>query len=318
MPWMTDQFGSPYWQEDGAPSDPGKGVNEPGDTLATPDPAAAPEPAPDPSQSPLGDAGMDTIPTTDEIGAPVGAAADKRTDQTNQIADRYGSVKLDTTAADEARGQQNEALGMQRDIYSKLMSFDPNAAADAAAKRATASSVAMARSAPGGAGARQVAMNMALQNQPAIQSEAAQGAVQQGAQMTQQAAQAAAGFAQTAGGTRAQDLQQAQAQTDTGLSIAQGISQALGRDMTLTSDEAKFLSQAQIELNKLGLDWSQLSEQERASRAQEALQKAGLDAQWKMFKEKQKVGFLDVVGAITGTARSTVETYGSGKKSGLW
>src|SRR6185295_19026936 len=105
---------------------------------------------------------------------------------------------------------------------------------------------------------------------------------------------------------------------NTGLEVAQGISQALGRDMTLTSDEAKFLSQAKLALENLKLDWSQLSEQERAARAQEALQKAGLEQQWKQFKQSQEVGFLDVVGALTGTARSAVGTYAAGKQGGLW
>jgi hypothetical protein len=260
----------------------------------------------------------DAIPTIEEIGDPVKDAAAERQAQTDSIVGRYGNVTLDTSEADQARKLQDEAAGMQRDIYDKLQSYDPNAAADAAAKRATSQTLAMARSAPGGAGARQAAMFQAIQQTPAIQSQAATDAAGQQRQNTALAAQAAGQFADVAGGTRAQDLQQAQAETNTGLEVAQGISQALGRNMGIDSDEAKFLAQAKLALENLRLDWAGLSEQERASKAQEALQAAGLEAQWKMFKEKQKVGFLDVVGALTGAARGGVSTYAEGKKAELW
>jgi hypothetical protein len=307
---MTIPNGQKYDAESGGYVTPPPA--EPTDTYAT-----APD-ADQGSQSPLGDAGMNSIPTIEDIGAPVQGAAQTRTGQTNDIVDRYGNVKLDTTEADQARATQNEALGMQRDIYNKLAAYDPNAAADANAKRATSQTLAVARSAPGGAGARQAAMFQAIQQAPAIQSAAANDAVNQQRQNTQLMAQTAGQFADVAGGTRAQDLQQAQAETNTGLEVAQGISQALGRDMTLTSDEAKFLSQAKLALENLKLDWSQFSEQERAARAQEALRKAGLEQQWKQFKQSQEVGFLDVVGALTGTAKSAVGTYAAGKQSGLW
>lgn len=336
MPWVDDGAGQWVWSPPGRmtkpPSTPPpsaansskKGFNpELGETAPQMvaggtvyqeqpvEPAPEPEPTPKPSD-------RTNMPTLEEVGAPVAAGADQRRGLTNDIVDRYSAVQMDTGPADRAREQQDRALGMQENIYDKLLNYDPEAAADAASKRAMNSALVMARSQGGGAGARQAAQFQALQQMPAIQSSAAQQAVDTQARNTQLAAQAAAGFAQTAQGQRGQDITQAQAQVDTGLGVANGIANALGRDMQLTSEEAQFLGKMQAELEKLNLDWASLDENQRAAMAQEALRKAGLEQDWAMFKKSQDVGFLDVLGAITGTARAGVETYGAGKKSGLW
>ena len=287
----------------------------PSDAEAQPPPTAAPAPPPADTSKPSDYA---QVPTVDDIGAPIAAARDKRTDQTNDLVDRYSAVQLDTSQADQARQQQDQALGMQKAIYDKLLSYDPAAEAEANAKRTTRQALAVAGSAPGGAASRQAARFQALQQMPAIQSESANAANEQAARNTQLAAQAAAGFAQTAQGTRGQDITQASQQADLGIQVANGIAQAVGRDIQLTSDEAKFLGQAQLALGNLDLNWAQLDEQQRAAKAEEELRKAGLDQQWKQFKESQKVGVLDVIGAITGTARSGVGTVAAGKQAGLW
>lgn len=248
----------------------------------------------------------------------IGESANKRATQTDNIVDRYSAIQLDTGPADEARQAQKRALGMQEDIYNKLMAFDPQAEAAAQSKRATNSALVQARSGGGGAAARQAAQFQALQQTPAIQAEAAAQASQQAARNTQLAANAASQYAQTAQGTRGQDIQQAQAEVDTGLNVANGISNAIGRDMQLTSDDARFLGQMQIALEGLNVDWARLDEAQRAALVEEELRKKGLEQDWKMFKESQKVGVLDVVGAITGTARAGVGTYAQGKQAGLW
>ncbi len=248
----------------------------------------------------------------------IGATRENRALQTQGLVDRYSAVQLDTGPADEARRAQQEALGMQKSIYDKLMAYDPEAAAAAQSKRATNAALVAARSGGGGAAARQAAQFQALQQSPAIQAEAANMASQQQTRNTQLAAQAASAYADTAQGTRGQDLNQAQAQVDTGLSVANGIANVIGRDLEMTSNEAMFLGKMQTALEQLDIDWAQLDETQRANIANEALRKAGLEQEWKQFKESQKIGVLDVVGAITGTARAGVGTYAQGKQAGLW
>lgn len=262
--------------------------------------------------------GGDRVPSLEEVSAPVDEAANDRSRQTTDLVNRYSAIQMDTGPADQARQLQQKALGSQQAIYDKLMAYDPAAEAQAASKRAMARTLTAARSGGGGAAARQAAQFQALQQSPSIQAEAANTANEQQARNVQQAAQVAAGMAQTAAGTRSQDIQQAQAETDTGLSIANGVANVVGHDIQLTSDEARFLSQAQQELAKLNLDWASLDERQREAKADEAMQKAGLDQQWKMFKKSQEHDFLDYLGALTGTARSGVQTYAAGKQSGLW
>lgn len=258
------------------------------------------------------------IPTLEDIAAPIDDAANERARDTQDLVNRYSAIQMDTGPADQAREQQQQALGMQQAIYDKLLSYNPQAEANAASKRAMSRQLAIARSAPGGAASRQAAQFQALQSAPAIQAEAAETANAQAQRNTQLAAQAAAGFAQTAAGTRSQDIQQAQNEVDTGLSVANGIAQAVGRDIELSSQEARFLGQAQLALEGIDVDWAQLDEQQRSSMADEAFRKAGLEQQWKMFKEEQKVDALDVIGALTGTARSAVGTYATGKQAGIF
>jgi hypothetical protein len=252
------------------------------------------------------------------INDELGATQDNRQLQTDSIVDRYSAIQLDTGPADQARKAQQQGMDMQKAIYDKLMAFDPNAAAQSGAQRSMNDAMVMARSAGGGAAARQNAQFQAMQALPGMQAEAADKAVGQAQRNTQLAAQAAGEYAQIAGGTRSQDLQQAQAQVDMGLNVANGISNAIGRDMQLTSEEAKFLGQMQIALEGLNVDWARLDEAQRAALVEEELRRKGLEQDWKMFKESQKVGVLDVVGAITGTARAGVSTYAQGKQSGLW
>jgi hypothetical protein len=253
-----------------------------------------------------------------QVQQPVADAAAERGEATDSIVDRYSAVQMDTGPADQARQAQQQAMDMQKGIYDKLLSYDPRAEADAASKRAMSRSMVMAQSGGGGAAARQAAQFQALQQSPAIQAEAAAGANQQAQRNTQLAAQAAGEYAQTAAGTRSQDIEQAQAQVNTGLNVANGIANAIGRDLQLTSDEAQFLGKMQLALNEQELDWAKLDEAQRAAAVDEILRKEGLEQAWKQFKSSQDVGALDVVSAIVGTAKTGVQTYAAGQGAGLW
>lgn len=306
----ADSGGGGAGTSGGASSDTGGGGAA---TYAAPAPATTTEV--DPAAKPSDSA---DIPTVDQIGAPVTAAAAERDQQTSDLVNRFSATTLDTGQADATRTQQNQALGMQKDIYDKLMSYDPQAEAAAQAKRSTAQSLAVAKSGPGGAASHQAAQFQALQQMPAAQAEAANAANAQSARNTQLAAEAASGYATTAGATRSQDIQQASTEANLGLQVGNSIATAVGRDIQLTSDEAEFMGNASLALSKLDLDWAHLDEQQRASAVDEELRKQGLEQQWKQFKESQKVGALDILGAITGTAKSAVGTYAAGKTAGLF
>lgn len=220
----------------------------------------------------------------DQAAAPVEEAQDERETQTDDLVQRYGAIQLDKGPAEAARAQQQK-------ILDKLLSYDPNAAAAQAQQKATQSQLAIARSAPGGAGAKQASMFQALQQAPAIASQTASDAVRQQQQNTQMAAQLVSG-------TRSQDIDQASREADLGVNAANGIAQAVGRDIQLTSEEARFLGQAQLAIQNLKLDWARMSEQEREARVSEELQRLGLKQQADQFAASQELTFKDVVGGI--------------------
>jgi hypothetical protein len=243
---------------------------------------------------------------------------DGRQTATDSIVDRYSAITMDTGPADQARQAQERGMTMQQAIYDKAMAYDPAGEADAASKRSMTRQMAMARSGAGGAAAQQAQQFQALQNSPAIQAESAAMANQEAQRQTQIAAKAAGDYAHIATGTRSQDINQAQAEVDTGLNVANGISNAIGRDMQLTSEEAQFLGKMQLAFDQQDIDWASLDETKRANLVNEILKKEGLEQQWKQFKASQDVGVLDVVGAIVGTARGAVGTAAAGKTAGLW
>ncbi len=243
---------------------------------------------------------------------------DERGEATDSIVDRYSAVTMDTGPADQARQAQERGLSMQQAIYDKALAYDPAGEADAASKRAMTRSLAMAKSGGGGAAARQAAQFQALQSSPAIQAESAATANAEAARQTQIAAKAAGDYAQIATGTRSQDIDQAQAQVDTGLNVANGIANAIGRDLQLTSDEAQFLGKMQLAFDQQDIDWASLDETKRANLVEEILRKEGLEQQWKQFKSSQDIGVLDVVGAVVGTARGAVGTAAAGRTARLW
>lgn len=244
----------------------------------------------------------------------INAQGDKTQTTANQdtasIVDRYSDVSYDPSLSDASRAQQAQALGMNQQIYDALSKYDPEESARHAADLQLKNQIAIARSAPGGAGARQAAMFSALEQAPAIQQAAGQQARQQQQLNQQQMLTAAAQSGQIAAGTREADLAQQQAQTNTGLQIANGIASALGRHMDITASDANMLTQAQIALQGLKLNWSTLTEQQREAQVNEALEKAGLDERIKEFAAKQKLTLKDIAGAAVTLGSAGIEAGG--------
>lgn len=218
--------------------------------------------------------------------------------QTQDIVNKYGAVQMDTGQSDQSRGWQQNALSMDQQLYDKLTSYDPEAEAKKASDQALQNQVALAKSGGGGAGARQASMFQALQQAPAIQQQAQDQALATQRSNLNQASIIASNYANTAGGTRGQDITQSQDVADVGLKVADGISNAVGRDMQLTSGEAQFLGQMQMAVESADQNWAQLSETERENAFNDIMKAKGLQQQWDEFQAGQKLTVKDVVGGI--------------------
>lgn len=232
------------------------------------------------------------------IGTDIAGSENANQAATANLVDRYSDLSYDPTLSNQSRQIQQQAADQYTQMYGKLASYDPQEEARRAAGLTMQNQLAIAKSATGGAGARQAAMTGAIQSAPAIEEQANANARQQLQTNQQQMLQAASGLGNVASGTRSADLAQQQSSVDTGLQVANGISAAVGRSLQITQSDAQFLAQAQLALQNLKLDWSKLTEQQREAAATEAMQQAGLDLQMKQFQASQSITPKDLLGAI--------------------
>lgn len=140
----------------------------------------------------------------------------------------------DYAQAQQSRQLQAEGAQQQRDLLSRLESFDPKQYATQFADSTLARNVALARGSSSSPAAQQAATMAALDKSPEAYAQGQQQADQLETQRLGQAEQAAQGFASLATGTRGQDLNQTQFSAQFGLNAAQNLEQ---------------VSQGQIKLN---------------------------------------------------------------------
>ncbi len=233
-------------------------------------------------------------------------ADEKKANALQDIIDRHEAANnLDTTQQDESRAVQKEALSQNRILFSKANSYDPKAAAAAYSEAALSHALAVARSAPGGASRESALMN-ALEAQPAAQAEGQRQANSEGRAQQSVALQASNQLGQLAGQTRSQDEGQAEFFTSTGLDVAKSISNFIGADLNLDQRDREFLGEVALQVANLDLDVEKLGVDESLRRVELALQKEGLDQEWKQFKQSQKITGKDILGGIFGLGGSVL------------
>ncbi len=262
----------------------------------------------------LQDALGDGSGATDSLGikdipADAGIRSDEgSTDRSNalqSLIDRFDSTKdsFDTQQQDQSRQAQQLAQQQNRELFTRAMNFDPDAAAARSSEEALSRSLAVARSAPGGASRASALMN-ALQAQPGIQAEATRQAQAEGRQQQNVALQAAGQLGQLATQTRGQDEAQSEAFTGIGLDVAKQIANFTGLDLQLDQRDREFLGEVALQVANLNLDVEKLGVDESLRMLELQLQKEGLQQEWKLFKESQKITGKDILGGIFGLAGS--------------
>ncbi len=257
----------------------------------------------------------------DEIVADSLARSDegriKRDNALQGLIDRFDEARdsFDTTQQDQSRQAQRQALGQNQQIFQQANSFDRDAAAKRSGDEALAASLAIARSAPGGASRASALMN-ALQAQPAIQAEAQRDANAEGRQQQNIALQASAQLGQIAGQTRGQDEAQAEAFTGIGLDVAKSIANATGQNLDLDQRDREFLGEVALAAANLDLDIERLGVDEALRQLELQLAKEGLAQEYKIFKQSQKITGKDILGGIFGLGGSAISGFFSGKAAG--
>jgi hypothetical protein len=201
-------------------------------------------------------------------------------------------------AADESRGMQRGALAKQQQLYDLLTSFDPDAYAEQFSDLALKNQLAIARSSTGGAASGQAGMFEALRQAPGIQAEAQRGAQAVQDRRLGQAAEVTSQMGQLATAQRGQDITQDQLKSEFGVRIAQGIADFTGLQWELDSRDSALLAEIALALDSQDIQWAALSLEEQIAEANRVLAERGLDQQWKMFKEGQKLTEKDIFGGL--------------------
>lgn len=249
-----------------------------------------------------GGGGTTEGPIAEAVGDSVARNEDERTRDVADVTRRIDDAKAAFYEADqlsqEARQDQRAGLAMNQELYDLLLDFDPEAYAQKHASEATASALSLARGAGGGAGARQFAVNQAIETAPQAQADAARLAQAEQAQRRGQALQASEQFGSLATGTRAQDQARADAVGNLGLAVADGVARVNGIDWQLDSAETEMLGNVYLALERANIDWASLDETERHARAMEILAKQGLDQEFRLFQEGRQVSGRDILGGI--------------------
>lgn len=263
-----------------------------------------------------------SVDTSQVVNSPIATAVadrveDNDADRAAAVGENTANVRAAQRAFEdadelslEARGQQQEGLAMNRELYDLLLNFDPEAYAQQQSSEATARALSIARGAGGGAGARQFALQQAIESAPAAQAEAAQAAQSLEAQRRGQALKASEQYGSLITATRGQDQARAEALGTLGLEVASAIFGAQAFDMQLDSAETEMLGNVYLALERLNQGWAGLDEQEREARAREALAQQGLEQQWDMFLKSRELTAKDVLGGIFGLFGSGLEAGG--------
>lgn len=256
---------------------------------------------------------VDTGQIAEDVARRADEGATDRSNALQSVIDRFDAAKdtFDTSAQQQSRQAQQQAQQQSGQIFAQAMGYDRDAAAKRFSDEALANSLAVARSAPGGA-SRASALFNALEAQPSIEAEAGRQANAEARNQQNVALQASGQLGQLATQTRSQDEAQAEAYTGIGLDVAKSIANFTGQKLQLDQTDREFLGQVALSIANLNLDVEKLGVDEALRQAELQLQKDGLDMQWKEFKQSQKITGKDILGGIFGLAGSVTSGLFSG------
>lgn len=258
-------------------------------------------------------AGGGTAQIQEDAGIRSDEGATDRKNALQSVIDRFQTAQdsFSTGAQDQSRQAQQQAIQQNRELFARATGFDRDAAAKRYSDEALANSLAIARSAPGGA-TRASALFNALEAQPAQQAEGQRQANAEARQQENVALQASGQLGQLATQTRGQDEAQAEAYTGIGLDVAKQISNFTGQNLQLDQRDREFLGEVALQVANLNLDVQKLGVDEALRQLELQLQKEGLDQEWKMFKQNQKITGKDILGGVFSLGGGVVSSLFTG------
>jgi hypothetical protein len=220
-----------------------------------------------------------------------------------QARDALGPApQMDVGFADRQLGAYQEALGMSREVLDRLLNGP--SVAEKVGSRALENQLAVARSARGGPGAVQDALNAAQQQAPMLQAQASQQAVSEQNQNLATAGNVASSFAQAALGARGQDIQIESENTRAATTLMQEITKLTGTQLQLDQQNEQFIGQMARDWAQLDFDFSKMAVDQQEAWFDRQVQIYGIDqqvaAQMKAIAAQEGIGPADWFNGIVG------------------
>lgn len=182
---------------------------------------------------------------------------------------------IDMGLADRQLGPYNEALNMSREVLDRLLN-SPDVSAQIGAQTLTAQ-LALARSARGGPGAVQSALDNAQEQAPQLEQQAAiQGSQEQQARLST-AGQVASGFANAALGARGQDIGIAADNQTAATQILQNVAQLTGTQLNIDQQQQNLIGEMARDAAMNNYNYAALDQKTQEQEFDRAVQLYGID-----------------------------------------
>ena len=187
------------------------------------------------------------------------------------------AAAVDQSLADRGLADYAGAQGASRAVLDQLMNGPSTSAR--IGSQVLRNQLALARSAAGGAGAAQQALQTAQAQAPELQAQAAQSATQEQLAKTQAAGQVAQGMGNTALNARGQDIDVAKSNQAAGMRLSDNIAQLTGQQLNINQQQQELMGRMFTDMSKQDFDWSKLSADQQQAELDRWIKVYGIDQQ---------------------------------------
>lgn len=196
------------------------------------------------------------------------------------------------------------ALAMSKDLVDRVLNAPLQT--KIAGDQALSNQLAVARSARGGAGAQQDALNQAQAMAPQLQAQTEQAAIQEQVQRAGAAGQAAGIFAGVAGGVADREVRIKEANQAAGLHVLDNLTTLTGQDLQFDAAQIAQIGLLARDFNAMGTAFAQMDAQMQMAQWDDMTKRYGIDknfdAQVKAIAAGENIGPLDALKMVLGGA----------------
>jgi len=189
------------------------------------------------------------------------------------------------------------ALAMSKDLVDRVLGAPSGV--QLAGDQALSNQLAVARSARGGAGAVQDALNNAQAQAPQLMAQTQQAAIQEQTARAGAAGQAASIFAGVAGGIADREVRIKEANQNAGLHVMDNLTTLTGQDLQFDANQINQIGLMARDFNAMGTAFANMSLQQQLAQWEDMTKRYGIDrnfkAQIESISASKSIGPLDAL-----------------------